>query len=237
MVPIAVVGIALAFLMVDVIVQMISAKRGKEVYGFFIPDPPERQSHVLPSFSRITACLNDFGIHPLPNAFLHRGHTWASVEKSGDAAVGVDALARRAIGKVDAVELPSVGQSVRRGECLFSVRQGARRADFVAPIGGTVVSVNENAASRLNADPSEWVCRIKPANLASDIKALRIAEEAVKWVYEELFRLHQLVAAQLPRLQTVGVTMQDGALSLDSLLESLDDEAWKMFEEEFLKDA
>ncbi|MBI5115555.1 hypothetical protein HZA56_03730 [Candidatus Poribacteria bacterium] len=237
MVPIAVVGIALAFLVVDVVIQMISAKRGKEVYGFFIPDPPERQSHVLPSFSRITACLNDFGIHPVPNAFLHRGHTWASVEKSGDAAVGVDALARRAIGKVDTVDLPAIGQSVRRGECLFSVRQGARRADFVAPIGGTVVSVNENAAGRLNADPSEWVCKIKPANLATDIKALRIAEEAAKWVYEELFRLHQLVAAQLPRLQTVGVTMQDGALSLDSLLESLDDEAWKMFEEEFLKNS
>ncbi|MBI4830066.1 MAG: hypothetical protein HY801_00620, partial [Candidatus Lindowbacteria bacterium] len=90
---------------------------------------------------------------------------------------------------------------------------------------------------RPTADSSEWICRIRPASLSTDIKALRFAEDAAKWIYEELFRLHQLVAAQMPRLQAVGVTMQDGALSLESLLESLDDEAWKMFEEEFLKNS
>jgi glycine cleavage system H protein len=237
MVPIAIVGIALAFLATDLILQMIAARKGEEVYGFFMPDPPKRESHVLPSFSRIAACLNDFGIHPLPNAFLHGGHTWASVEKTGEAAIGVDALARKAIGKVDAIEFPAVGQSVRRGEKLFSVRQGARRADFVAPVGGTVVSVNENMANRFGSDSSEWVCKMKPANLASDIKVLKVAEDAARWIYEELFRLHQLVAAQMPRLQTVGVTMQDGALSLDNLLEALDDEAWKMFEDQFLKNS
>ncbi|MBI4830067.1 MAG: hypothetical protein HY801_00625, partial [Candidatus Lindowbacteria bacterium] len=109
MVPIAVIGIALAFLVADLILQMIAAKRGQEVYGFFMPDPRDQQAHVLPDFSRIVARLNDFGIHPLPNTFLHRGHTWASVEKSGETSIGVDAFARKAIGKIDAVRLPAVG--------------------------------------------------------------------------------------------------------------------------------
>jgi hypothetical protein len=64
---------------------------------------------------------------------------------------------------------------------------------------------------------------------------MKIAEEAITWIHDELFRLQELVVMQMPRLQSVGATMQDGALALDNLLETLDDEAWNMFEERFLK--
>ncbi|GAB4331508.1 MAG: hypothetical protein Kow0099_02810 [Candidatus Abyssubacteria bacterium] len=235
MVPIAIAGIALAFILVDVTIQFIQHRRGKVVYGFFIPDPPEPDMAQPANYGRMLECLREFGIAPVHNAFMHPGHTWAAVEESGQAAVGVDAFARSAIGRIDEVSLPRVGEEVRQGERLFSVRQGGRVAEFVSPINGTVTALNE--AAKGHGLAAGWLCRIKPSNLSKDVKTLRIAEDAVKWMYGELFRLHELVAGQIPRLETVGVTMQDGAVALDNLLESLDDESWKLFRQRFLQNS
>ena len=228
MVPIAIVTIALAFLAVEMIIQAVEARRGKDVYGFFTPDPPEKASQAPTNYSRMAASLDAFDIRPPANVFLHEGHTWAAVEKSGEAEIGVDPLARKAIGKIDGIELPKVGREVRRGEKLFSLRQGARAADFVSPIEGSVTEVNDSL------DSGDWVCKVSPRNLSDDLKAMRIAEDGVRWIYSELSRLQEMVAMQMPRLQTVGVTMQDGGLALDNLLEALDDEAWQAFGEQFL---
>ena len=237
MVPIAIAGIALAFLAVELIIQMMEAKQGKEVYGFFMPDPPMRVSDLPPNFSRMVSSLADFGINPPSNVFLHPGHTWAAVEGSGEAKIGVTALAGKAIGKIDGLVLPKPGQTIRQGEKLFSLRQGHRTAEFVAPLSGTIRSVNEALAEGGALDPSEWICKVQPENLSISIRALKFAEDAVKWTYDELSKLQELVAMQIPRMQTVGATMQDGPLALDNLLEGLDDETWDMFQERFLKNS
>jgi glycine cleavage system H protein len=233
MVPIVIAGIILAFLSIDVIIQTVQHRRGKQVHGFFIPDPIEEA--VPLNFGRMLDCLRGFGIAPAHNVFVHSGHTWAGIEQSGEAVVGLDSFVKRAIGKVDEVEFPQVGQKVRQGEKLLVVHQGNRVAEFVAPIDGVISAVREIPAHLSDLRSSDWICRIKPNNLAANLKVLRIAEDAVKWMYEELFRLQELVAMQIPRLQTVGVTMQDGALALDNLLETLDDDAWNQFQTRFLK--
>lgn len=236
MVPIAVVAIALAFLAIEMIIQATESMRGKkDIYGFFMPDPPEELAAVPANFSRMVAALNDFGITPASNTYLHEGHTWAAVEKSGETEIGIDALARKAIGKVDQVELPQIGQAVRQGEKLFALRQGTRVAEFVAPVDGTVTSLNMAASENGKLDSSDWICKVRPDNLSANLKVMKIAEEAIAWIHDELFRLQEMVVMQMPRLQTVGATMQDGVLALDNLLETLDDEAWNMFEDRFLK--
>lgn len=237
MVPVAIVGMILAFVLVEVAIQVIERRRGREVYGFFMPDPVEEPSHLPMNYARMVDCLRDFGIAPPKNAFLHRGHSWAAIEQNGEAEIGLDAFARKAIGRVDEVELPEMGRKVRQGEKLFAVRQGSRVAEFVAPIDGIVSSVNDTLSRRQDLDSSGWVCKVRPSNLAANLRTLKVAEDAVRWVYDELFKLQELVAAQMPRLQTVGVTMQDGALALDNLLETLDDEAWKLFNERFLENS
>ncbi len=234
MVPIAIVGIILAFLCVDVVIQTIQHKRGRQIHGFFIPDPAEASPAPL-NYGRMLNCLRGFGIAPPQNVFVHSGHTWAGVEQSGEAVVGLDSFVQRAIGKVDGIELPKVGEKVRQGQRLLAVRQGDRVAEFVAPIDGVISAVKDMPARLSDLKAADWICRIKPSNLSANLKVMRIAEDAVKWMYEELFRLQELVATQIPRLQTVGVTMQDGALALDHLLETLDDEAWVQFQQHFLK--
>ena len=235
MVPIAIVGIIMMFLVVDLMIQTLQHRSGKTVHGFFIPDPAAADSAVPHNYGRMLDCLRGFGIIPRHNVFLHSGHTWAEVEQNGEALVGVDSFVQRAIGKVDGIELPRVGQKVRQGERLAAIRQGNRAAEFVAPIDGEISAVREMPADASELKAADWICRIKPSNLSSNLKGLRIAEDAVKWMYDELFRLQELVVGQIPRLQTVGVTMQDGALALDNLLETLDDEAWNQFQARFLR--
>ena len=237
MVPIAIAGIALAFLAVELIIQAVQASRGKEVYGFFMPDPPLEASDMPPNFSRMVSSLKAFGINPPSNVFLHPGQTWAAVGGAGDAIIGVNALVSKAIGKVDSLVLPKLGQTVRQGEKLFSLRQGNRTAEFVAPMDGTISSINEALAESDSLDPSDWICRVQPENLSTSVKAMKFAEDAIQWTYDELSKLQEMVATQIPRMQTVGATMQDGPLALDKVLETLDDETWNMFQDRFLKNS
>ena len=235
MVPITIVAMMLVILAVDTILQFIQARRGEEVYGFFMPDRPTESPPVPAPFPRMVAALTDFGICPPSNVFLHKGHTWVAVEESGEAKVGVDALVRKAMGKIDALELPRLGQKVRRGERLFALRQGDRVAHFVAPLDGAITKVKSQASFSENMNPSDWICEVRPENLSSDLSMLKFAEEGIKWIYGELLRLQELIVMQMPRLQSVGVTMQDGPLALKNLLENLDDDTWRTFRREFLE--
>ncbi len=235
MVPIAVVAIILAFLAVDTLIQHIKARRGEVVHGFFMPDPPAEFPEAPVTLPRMAAALADFGVRPPSNVFLHEGHTWTAVEESGEARVGVDALVRKALGRVDALELPRVGQTVRQGQRLFALRQGGRVAEFVSPVSGTIVRVNGQALSPKDVSPADWICQVQPESLSADLGVLKFAEDGIKWIYGELLKLQELIVAQMPRLRAVGVTMQDGPLALNNLLENLDDDTWKMFKRQFLK--
>jgi hypothetical protein len=133
--------------------------------------------------------------------------------------------------------LPELGQTVRQGEKLFSLRQGSRTAEFVAPIDGTISSVNKGLAEKDSLDASDWICRVHPENLSVSVKAMKFAEDAIKWTYDELSKLQEMVATQIPRMQTVGATMQDGPLALDKVLETLDDETWNIFQDRFLNNS
>jgi glycine cleavage system H lipoate-binding protein len=237
MVPIAIVAIMLMFLTVEAIIQFIKARRGEEVYGFFMPDPPIEIPQRQALFPRMVSALTDFGICPPANVFLHEGHTWTAVEESGEAKIGIDAFVRKAIGRIDALELPPIGQTVRRGERLFALRQGSRVAEFVAPMNGTISAVSESALFPEAISSSDWICQVRPDSLSSDLSVLKFAEDGIKWIYEELLRLQDLVVMQMPRLRAVGVTMQDGPLALKDLFENLDDDTWRMFSREFLKNA
>src|SRR6185369_17569091 len=78
--------------------------------------------------------------------FLDPGHTWVHLAHSGAAHVGLDAFARKVVGRIDGVELPAVGEEVHRGDKLFAIRQGERTASFQSPVDGVVTTVGEALA-------------------------------------------------------------------------------------------
>jgi CheY-like chemotaxis protein len=132
-------------------------------------------------------------------AFYAPGHTWARIEPSGRVRAGLDDFARRALGRLEAMELPAVGEFVKRGDVLFAARRGGASARFRAPVSGKVVDVNALLARRagqVTESPYDegWICLLQPSELSAELKHLRIGQAAVDWYQEELTRLRGLGA-------------------------------------------
>ena len=161
--------------------------------------------------------------------FVHGGHTWAKLDASGAVQVGLDGFARGILGKVDRFELPPDGAKVRQGEPAFAALQSGKRIEFVSPVDGVVCSVNgqintDPAAARKDPYEKGWAFAIRPSNLSRDLKKLRIGAEATAWLerearsFTEFLSLHRAVPVE------VGVTLADGGIHVDGIMESMDGE-------------
>ncbi len=177
---------------------------------------------------------------PLPGGlFLDTGHTWAALEPSGRIRIGADDLVRAAIGHADKVELPAPGTEVQKGQPLFTLVNGGRRAVIASPVDGIVRSVNpalaEDGAS-VARDPYRrgWICALSPKNLSASLRNLKVAEEAVEWLRNERERFDEFAAARIWRNAVPGTAMADGGKPADGILNHLDDDAWETFGREFL---
>ena len=161
--------------------------------------------------------------------FVHGGHTWAKLDSSGAVQVGLDGFAQGILGRVDRFELPPDGAKLRQGEPAFAALQSGKRIEFVSPVDGVVCAVNE----QINADPAAarkdpyekgWAFMIRPSNLSRNLKKLRIGEEATAWLerearsFTEFLSLHRAVPVE------VGVTLADGGIHADGIMESMDGE-------------
>jgi glycine cleavage system H protein len=101
----------------------------------------------------------------LPAELLYgRLHEWIRVE--GDAVViGLTNYAQDQLGEVVYVELPEVGTGVATGEELGTLESVKAVSEFLAPIGGEVIGVNERLEDEpnlVNEDPygEGWLVKI-----------------------------------------------------------------------------
>ncbi|MFH0908851.1 MAG: response regulator [bacterium] len=166
---------------------------------------------------------------------ISKGHCWASLSQDGSVKVGMDDFAKKLIGRVDALEYPNVGMTVRAGQPLFAVRQGARRIQFLAPISGRVMKVNQGlnkTTDDLDVTPyhSHWICMIDGESLDAEIPALKIGKSAVALFQEDIGRfiafMHDTAKAELSG------NVPDNALCIGAL-ERLNDDQWDRAAKEF----
>ena len=101
----------------------------------------------------------------LPAELLYgRSHEWIRVE--GDAVViGITNYAQDQLGEVVYVELPEVGTGVATGEELGTLESVKAVSEFLAPVGGEVIGVNERLEDEpnlVNDDPygDGWLVKI-----------------------------------------------------------------------------
>lgn len=198
--------------------------RGKEKRKIAEALAPRGVTGVLPSWA---AC-------ELPEThFLHSGHTWAKVESSGDVQVGLDGFARGILGAVDRFELPEKGARIRQGEPAFAAIRDGKKIEFVSPVDGVVRNVNEE----INADPQGakkapyelgWALQIQPYDLARNLKKLRIGREASGWLEKEIMNFAEFLNAHRAVPQEVGVTMPDGGVHTEGILETLNSEVQQL---------
>lgn len=163
--------------------------------------------------------------------FIAPTHTWANIEMNGSIRIGLDDFAQKILGPLDDIELPEIGQKVEKGQPLFSIRKGTRTITIPSPVSGKISSVNSELAYRpelLKMKPYElgWMCCIEPANLAGDLRSLRIGADAVSWYQDEIDKFSEM-------LKKLGEKPAETA-SHDGN-GKIDDETWEAFSKSFLQ--
>lgn len=101
-------------------------------------------------------------------------HEWLRREEDGSVTIGITDHAQSALGDLVYVELPEVNQEVEAGSDMAVVESVKAASDVYAPIGGTVVAVNEALSDdpeAINNDPygDGWIVRLEPGGDEGDL--------------------------------------------------------------------
>ena len=99
-----------------------------------------------------------------------REHEWCRV-KGNRAVIGITDHAQEALGDIVYVELPDVGDPVKKGESFGVVESTKAVSELFSPVTGKVVEVNDplsDAPETINEDPYEegWMIQVEVANPA-----------------------------------------------------------------------
>ena len=105
----------------------------------------------------------------LPGDLLYTNdHEWLRREDDGSVSIGITEHAQSALGDLVYVELPEVGSDVDEAGEMAVVESVKAASDVYAPIGGSIVAVNEALADdpeKINSDPygDGWIVRLQPS--------------------------------------------------------------------------
>ena len=120
--------------------------------------------------------------------YFSKDHEWIAVE-GATGTVGITDYAQGQLGDITFVELPSVGQAVRKGDSVSVVDSVKAASDVYTPVSGEVTDVNEalgDAPELVNSDAElgGWLFRVKLSD-AGELGEL-MDEAAYKSYVEEL---------------------------------------------------
>jgi len=106
-------------------------------------------------------------------------HLWVRVD-GAEATIGITDYAQRALGEMDIVELPRVGDAVAAGREVFVIDCAKAAVGLDAPLSGTVVAVNDALTGqpelvRSGCYGAGWVFRLRLSDEA-ELNSLLAAE-------------------------------------------------------------
>ena len=99
-----------------------------------------------------------------------KDHEWVRVE--GDVAIiGITDYAQSELGDIVFVEVPTVGESLSKGDTLGTIEAVKTVADIYMPVDGEVLEMNpdlEGTPELINQDPygKGWIAKVKLSDLA-----------------------------------------------------------------------
>ena len=198
-------------------------------------------------FERVTAVINDsvdrlIDWFRVPdNVFFHQGHTWVRREEAepGVVLVGMDDFAQKMAGSLGLRNNPTIGTFIKQGERSWSLQDGKKSVDMLAPISGEVLEVNINlladrergdeTADGMDYDPygNGWILKVKPENFDRERKSLISGPLARKWMEEVTSQLRLKMSPEL------GAVMQDGGVPVAGMAKNINAEEWDLVLKEF----
>jgi glycine cleavage system H protein len=114
-------------------------------------------------------------------------HVWVGVDDL-HVHLGLTNYIQGELDKVISVELPEVGDKIEKGEAFAEVESVSTVHELIAPVSGTVLSVNPNLEehpSVINEDPYNegWLVEVRLKNEA-EIDSLMDMDEYYHFVFE-----------------------------------------------------
>jgi glycine cleavage system H protein len=173
--------------------------------------------------------------------FYSRSHTWAHLQKSGNALVGLDDFLLHITGEVRFKNLKAPGDSIKKGEIMAEVIQDGKTLQISSPLSGEIDDMNlllNETPVILNEDPygDGWLYVIKPTKWIQETSSYFIADEAIAWSKNELSRFRDFMAESMKKYspETTMVILQDGGELCDQPLSELPEPVWQDFQKSFL---
>lgn len=172
--------------------------------------------------------------------YYSKNHTWAYLQKSGVAEVGLDDFLFHLTGKVELQNLKSAGDIVNKGDIIAEIRQKDKVLKILSPISGSLVDTNENLLdnpeiAESNPYSEGWIYKIEPSNWKSDTKPYVVGNDATNWFKQELEKFKDFLAVSFGKENSgQSVVFQEGGQLRDHLLSELPNETWLDFQKEFL---
>jgi glycine cleavage system H lipoate-binding protein len=172
------------------------------------------------------------GLQFRPDVFYAPGHTWLNRRTGGLLELGIDDLAQRILPSVTAVDVPSAGTRVAKGDTIATLYGGGRAVRIVAPVTGSVAGVN----AAVVRDPSlvkrdgygrGWLVAIAAADPSfADLPRGAAAES---WLARESARWTRFVEERL------GFAAADGGELIAPAPWLVGEEAWRELKASFLE--
>ena len=169
---------------------------------------------------------------PAEKIYYHQGHSWAMPEGDGMVKVGIDDFARKLVGRIDAIQLPRVGDHLTQGEKAWSLVVGTNSIDMLSPVDGEVMAINQNLTSSpgtVGQDPygQSWLMMVQAPKISANLKNLLTGGLARKWMEG----VRENLMARMD--YNLGAVSQDGGVPVDGIARNLDRERWDEIVKEF----
>jgi glycine cleavage system H protein len=222
----------ITFVIVDLIVQKLEARTARV--------PSLNELRPLPVHSDAPPMTTGIPWEVPEGVYLSEDHGWFMPGSTGEVQVGVDTLIAHALGTLERVVLPKVGEFVKMGQPLFRLVQGGRVLKVPSSVSGKVVAVNDRLREHPELVASEpygagWVCAVVPTVLDVGTRSIRFGAKAAAWLEGEFDRFHEFIKARVSPDLALGATSFDGGLAAPGYLTGRGEEIWNAFELEFLR--
>jgi len=135
------------------------------------------------------------GDYELPDdLYYYEQHTWVKIEGDEIVRVGLDKIGLARAGKIVYIRVKT-GKEIPQGKTFGTAEAGKGVIPLYAPISGSILESNPNVDKRsvtaLNEDPygEGWIVKIKPTNLAAELKTLKHGASVTSWAEEEIKKI------------------------------------------------